>query len=421
MFKLQTTPYVPGRVRGFVRFGRTAATRDGLVVVTQQELVNFEGPCCGLIVIDGRPFSQSMVRVLGHAMPTVIATPEQVAHLKDGAELVLDGASGLLIDPALLEIMPPAGVNEPPELFTALQTQDQKSITLRAEAGNRVGVMRSVSSGARGITLRMELIGSKGRTPPGAEFFINEMGICGHESEPLPLTLTLPDITAEKLPLWCADMADQLKGSATRGLRLYSQEPFRSVIFSILEGIAQASEFYDMRVMLPYVTHLEEFRTWRKEIENACSVPITLGALLETPSAVMMVNEFLDEADFVVINTDELMESLFAAPGDGAAWIDPYSPAVYRLLQQIAKSADYRTGEIQLSGQLSRMPGVLPVLIGMGYRIISTDPLYVAPLAKMIPEINGEEAESLAEAVCRASDAESVKLALGIATKSESV
>ena len=61
MFTLQTTPYAPGRVRGFVRHGRAAATRDGLVVLSQQELVNFEGPCRGLIVIDGQPFSQSMV------------------------------------------------------------------------------------------------------------------------------------------------------------------------------------------------------------------------------------------------------------------------------------------------------------------------------------------------------------------------
>lgn len=414
MFTLQTTPYAPGRVRGFIRHGRAAATRDGLVVLSQQELVNFEGPCCGLIVVDGRPFSQSMVRVLGHGMPTVIVTPAQAAQLQAECELVLDGASGMLFDPALLETMPAAESIEPPELFSTLQSVDKKSITLRTDVSNRMGVMRSLSSGARGITLHMEFIGSKGRTPPAAEFFINEMGICGHEAEPLPLTICLPDITAEKLPLWCAEMAEQLKGSASRGLRLYQQEPFRSVVFAILTGVVEASEYYDIRVLLPYVTTVEEFRDWRAQIDAAFTLPITLGVTIETPAAAMMVTELLDEADFVVINTDELMTTLFAAPGDAAAWIDPYAPALYRLLQQIARMAGNRAGEIQLSGQLSRLPGVLPLLIGLGYRIFAADPLYVTRLGLAIPLINTAEAKALAEAVCRASDTRSVKQALGV-------
>ena len=414
MFTLQTTPYVPGRVRGFVRHGRAAATRDGLVVLSQQELVNFEGPCCGLIVVDGRPFSQSMVRVLGHAMPTVIVTPEQAAQLRAGSELVLDGASGMLFDPALLETMPGAESVEPAELFATLRTLDQKSITLRADVSNRMGVMRSLSSGARGITLRMEFIGSKSRTPPPAEFFINELGTCGNEAEPLPLTLCLPDYTNEKLPLWCAEMAEQLAGDSTRGIRLYGQEPFRSVVFAILEGVAQASEYYDLRVMLPYVTTLEEFREWRTQIDDALPVPITLGVAIETPAAAMLVSEFLDEADFVVLNTDELMETFFAAQGDAADYINLYAPALYRLLQQIARDVGNRVCEIQISGQLARMPGVFPVLIGLGYRIFSADPLYVTRLGKMIPQINSEEAEALAAAVCSASDVASVKRALGL-------
>ena len=414
MFTLQTTPYVPGRVRGFVRHGRAAATRDGLVVLTQQELVNFEGPCRGLIVIDGQPFSQSMVRVLGHAMPTVIVTPEQAAQLQADSELVLDGASGMLFDPALLETMPRAEPVEPAELFTALRTLDQKSITLRADVSNRMGLARSLNSGARGITLRMEFIGSKSRTPPPTEFFISELNTCGHEAEPLPLTLCLPDYTDEKLPLWCAEMAGQLAGNGTRGIRLYGREPFRTIVLAILEGVAQASDYYDMRVMLPYVTTLEEFREWRGRIDDALPVPVTLGVAIETLAAAMLISEFLDESDFVVLNTDELMVNLFAAQGEAADCINSYAPALYRLLQQIARDADVRVSEIQLSGQLARMPGIFPVLIGLGYRIFAADPLFVMRLGKMIPQINSEEAEALADAVCSARDVESVKRAMGV-------
>ncbi len=89
--------------------------------------------------------------------------------------------------------------------------------------------------------------------------------------------------------------------------------------------------------------------------------------------------------------------------------MNAYEPAIYQLLQQAAQQAGPRTREIQLNGQLIRMPGVLPVLIGLGYRIFSLDPLLIPYLANTIKQTDTKKAAQIAQQVCQAADDKAVK------------
>ena len=78
---LQAQPYTPGRVKGPIRIGLENATRDGISIIEQDELTSFNGPCNGLAVINGAPFSHIMIRAQSHAIPTIIISSDQAAQL----------------------------------------------------------------------------------------------------------------------------------------------------------------------------------------------------------------------------------------------------------------------------------------------------------------------------------------------------
>ena len=409
---LQAQAYVPGRVKGPVRLGIENATRDGISVIEQHELASFNGPCNGLAVINGAPFSHAMIRVQGHAIPTIIISPEQAEQLSADAEMVLDGQRGLLFAEELLEQYPPLDIKAP-ALFSPMETTDGERIMMRASVSNRTGVMRSLSCGASAIgLLRMEYLGSQSNVQPGVEFFTNELGTCCDEAEPLPLIARLPDFTSTKLPNWCKSL-DHNFDATSRGTRVYEQEPFKTLIDNILEAASQCSEYYDLRLLIPYIDSAEEFVRLRDQFKTKLSGMFSIGAMAETVNAVKQIDSLLKEADFVALGTNDIIANLLGCPRDSEQ-MNAYEPAIYQLLQQLAQQAGPRTREIQLNGQLARMPGVLPVLIGLGFRIFSVDPLLIPYLGETIKQTDTENAVKLARQVCQASDSDAVKQLLAV-------
>ena len=62
----------------------------------------------------------------------------------------------------------------------------------------------------------------------------------------------------------------------------------------------------------------------------------------------------------------------------------------------------------QICGVLSQLPGVLPILLGLGYRTFSVVPALVPYLTQIIQTTRVTEAEQLAEQVCVARETQQV-------------
>lgn len=411
-FFMPARPYLPGRVKGPVRIGAENARRDAIVVMEQHDLREFNGACSALAVIDGKPFSHALIRVQGHAIPCIIISREQAEQIPADTELVLDGQRGLLFDPQLSTEYPATQVT-PPALFSPPASRDGERILLRASVSNRTGVMRALSCGASAIgLLRMEYLGARSRVPPDADFFTNELGACCNEAEPLPLIARLPDFTGAKLPDWCGALPHSVEQHDSRGVRLYTREPFKTLVKHILEGVNRCAEFYDLRLLLPFIDTLDEFIELRDQLRPQLSEMVAIGAMLETRHGVDRVERFLSEADFVAIGCNDFIADTLNCDREQDD-IDPYHPAIYRHLQRLAQQAGGQTREIQLNGQLAHIPEVLPVLIGLGFRIFCVDPLLIPYLGARVKQVDSAEAARLAERVCRAADADQVKQLLG--------
>ena len=139
--------------------------------------------------------------------------------------------------------------------------------------------------------------------------------------------------------------------------------------------------------------------------------------MVETPAGVLDLHNWLDMTDFVSIGCNDLMQCLFAADRDRPElrkYLDPYAPLLYRFLAPIAPTTAEQATRIQICGVLPQLPGVLPVLLGLGFRAFSVDAALVPDLAQTIQSTSIIDAEQLAEQVCQARDSQQ-----GLVNKSE--
>ena len=405
MSVLLQTPFVPGTARGILRHGCKAVSPDSIVMLTQQELGELDGRPAGILVVEAAPFSHPMIHLLMLGIPTVMISSDTADSLEQGQELFIDGYRGTIIT-SVEAIEETAPLPEAPPVGEAIALADGSHIHLRASIFSTNDASRAVEQGAAAIGLvRTEfLVPEHGRIPDTAFYESTLRELCDN-ARPLPVTLRLPDITPDKQVPWFKPPAGSSGPLGLQGVRLYDEEPVRSVLLALLHAVNTLADDFELSLLLPYVTSLAEFSDWRSRIEQQLNRSLPIGTMAESPAAVLALSHWFEVADFVAIGCNDLMQCLFAADRDLArvsGHLDPCSPELFRFLQQAAEAADENINKLQLCGLLPQLQGVLPVLLGMGFRVFSVAPVMIPYLAKIASEIDLPRAQQLAQQVCTA-------------------
>jgi phosphoenolpyruvate-protein kinase (PTS system EI component) len=405
-------PYVPGQARGMVSRN---PQQHGAILVLQSPTLP-AGVCpAGIAVVEAAPFSHSMLALLARGIPTVIITTEQAAQLLNKHNVVLDGTNGRVCDD---HPDAPIKSDEPtaPTAGEAVMTCDGMAVLLRASVRDAAGAALARQRGAEAIGLvRSEFLLPPNDATPNRAFYEISVAAIAEAARPLAVTVRLLDIAADKLPAWLPPDTNAGRLLGLQGVRLFEREPVRSVVESQLEALAALAPKWPLRLLLPYVNSAAEARTWRYKIFPR--VPLPLGVMAETPAAALDIGALLKVADFVALGTNDLMQCLFGADRDQLAvrdYLDPYAPVLYRLLAEVAQAAGANLARVQVCGLLSQLPGVLPVLLGLGYRTFSVDSVFLPWLAETVRTTHTLKATLLAAKVCRAGDRTSVRDLLGV-------
>ena len=184
-----------------------------------------------------------------------------------------------------------------------------------------------------------------------------------------------------------------------------------------VEAVGRLAARYNLSLLLPNLWGLEAYRHWRSEIERFVNGAVRIGAMAETPAAALEIADLAKHADFVAIGCNDLMQCFFGIDRNIAElspFLDPCAPALLRFLREVAVAADERLAEVQLCGLLPQSPGVLTVLVGIGFRSFSVEPRMIPYLAETIRGIDAVSAAALATSVCSAPDSETVRGLLGL-------
>lgn len=393
--------YVPGVAHGVLRVG--AADGDGIALVSQQTAVGMTSRPAGVVVVDGAPLSHDMIGLVARAIPMVVIDRVQAQRLEPGAEVWIDGVTGVISSDGsgmpLRTAGPPA-----PRAGHAVRLGCGTKVWLMASVRSTNAVLQAVAAGAASIGLvRTEFLGLEREQPPDRGYFEAGLHALCSAAGPLAITFRLVDLAADKPPRWLHDGRSLLGPLGMQGARLFSQEPVQGVVRAELEALAALSERFPIEVLIPYLGSRDELERWTAFVRGYMPQGVLVGSMVETPAAVLDITNWGEVADFLAVGCNDLMQCLFGIDRDeplSHSCLDPYSPVLFRLLAQAADSAGGYLNRVRLCGVLPRIWGVLPVLVGLGYRRFSADAVWIPYLAEGLRELTLGGAQELAREVC---------------------
>ncbi|HQQ77027.1 MAG TPA: phosphoenolpyruvate--protein phosphotransferase [Thermoanaerobaculia bacterium] len=204
-----------------------------------------------------------------------------------------------------------------------------------------------------------------------------------------------------------------------RGVRLCFARP--EMFMTQLRALLAAANAGDLRILVPMVSSVEEFRRVRELVKRAreevlakgIAVPddIPLGAMIEVPSAAITADLLAPETDFLALGTNDLIQYTLAvdrANETVSELFRPTHPAVLRLIAQVASAAQAARKPLSVCGEMAADPALLLLFLGFGIREFSMGARSVPILKDFVRGVNVADAARIAKAALSLSTADEV-------------
>ncbi|MEI6240689.1 MAG: phosphoenolpyruvate--protein phosphotransferase [Planctomycetia bacterium] len=350
----------------------------------------------------GGPGSHTAIVAEGLEIPAVVGLGPFLADVSGGEPVILDGQQGVVI------LQPDEETIARYKLeLEAARTAAAKLGTLRdlpAETTDGVRIQltgniefpseaeQCLSRGCDGIGLyRTEFLYLTSRREPTEEDHFAAYSAVVQSMHGKPVVIRTLDLGADKMRTETTPEEERNPCLGLRSIRLSLRQlpMFRTQLRAIL----RASALGDVRVLFPLVSTLVELRQARLVLADvmedlaehgiAFNPKMPVGMMVETPAAVMMLDAFIKEVDFVSIGTNDLIQYTLAVDRGNKEVADLYNacdPAVLRLLSRSLDVAREAGVPANVCGQMSGSVMYTQLLLGLGLRQLSVP-------ASAIPEV----------------------------------
>ena len=256
---------------------------------------------------------------------------------------------------------------------------------LFANAGSVQDIRNAMKAGADGIGLfRTEFLFLGRPDMPSEEeqeaIYRNAIEACNGK----PLTIRLLDAGGDKALPWHSPEQEDNPFLGVRGIRLLLANPeiLRAQIRAILRAAADTRMTGETRIMIPMVTRIDEIRTVRDMVSSESalledvngSISVEIGAMIETPAAVLNAVELAAACDFFSAGTNDLTQYVMAADRGNAAvsyLYDALSPAMKKALEMTVDAARSAGIPVGICGELASDPRATELLLGLGFDSLS--------------------------------------------------
>jgi phosphoenolpyruvate-protein phosphotransferase (PTS system enzyme I) len=362
-----------------------------------------------------------LARSLG--VPAIVGVREATEKIAPGSSLIVDGSTGEVFvdvtDATAEEVMRrrheratvAASWNVPRDVEPI--TLDGVRVRLDANLELADDLADAVQAGAEGIGLyRSEflLAGRAAHTVGEAA----QVEVYRDLIARMPGEVTIRTFdTKEVWPRGSASSGARRRGRP--GLRALHVDPdFRRHFETQVRALLRAAHAGRLRILLPFVTSVEDVRAARAIISDVAqklradgvAVPeVPVGAMIEVPSAALTADLIGAEADFFSIGTNDLIALTLAfdrTDAPGARLYVPLHPAVLRLLRLVRRAAARKSRRVAVCGEMASDPALLILMLGLGLAEFSMAPSAIPRARHIIRHISLETARQLAHDVLAA-------------------
>ena len=350
-------------------------------------------------------------------IPAVVGLHEATNRINDGDTLIIDGFRGeVIINPNETQIKE---YNKKIELLRAYDTELLKLRDLPAETidGREIQLLANldladevefiIHNCAKGIGLvRTEQLFEEYEAFPDEEQQYEVYNKIAERIYPENIIIRTFDIGGDKvLPV---DLKEPNPFLGWRGIRLLLDNKH---LFKLqIRAILRASKHKNVKVMLPMIASMREILE-SKQIIQECKDELakerinfdkhmSVGIMIEIPSAAILIKDFAEEVDFLSIGTNDLIQYLLAVDRGNDIVGNIYQefhPAVIRILSHIITEGKSAGKMVSMCGEMAADPFAVPLLIGLGLKSFSVSASAIPQIKKIIRGLEYKDLQKLAK------------------------
>jgi phosphocarrier protein FPr len=385
----------------------------------------------GVLTVRGGPTSHASVLVRSLGIPCVTGLPESLLRLPQGTLAAMNGSEGRVwVRPDAAELArietdraewlrrraAAAAQSARPAV-----SRDGLRFLVEANIAGLADAERAAAQGSDGVgVLRTEFLFLGRRSAPSEEEQLEALGQIAAVLRGRPLTVRTLDIGGDKEAPYLALPAEANPYLGIRGVRLCLRRP--ELFQAQLRAVLRAADRHDVRLLFPMITTLEELEGALAALDQARGdlardgvphrYPVPVGIMVETPSAALRIETFLERVDFASVGTNDLTQYTLAAERGNpalAGYEDALHPAVLALVRQVAVEARRAGRQAAVCGEIAGDPAAVPVLAGLGVGGFSLNPAGIPAVKDTLRRLDAAAASRWAVELLRCRSAAEVR------------
>ncbi len=350
-------------------------------------------PVVGFVTRIGGRTSHSAIMARSMGIPAVAGVGEKADEIKDGEELLLDGATGEIVvspDAETLSQFEQKKTAEDERRAMLVQfkdrpgeTSDGRRVIVEGNIGTPEDAVRVAELGGEGVGLfRSEfLFMDRDDLPSEEEQFEAYKKAC-ETMAGKPVIIRTLDIGGDKEVPALNLEKEQNPFLGYRAIRICLNQT--DLFVTQLRALLRAAQYGDLRIMFPMISSIEEIRNAKQVLQQAKDLldaegvaynpNVKVGIMVEIPVAAVCADMLAKEVDFFSIGTNDLIQYSCAVDriNEKISYLyRPLHPGVLRLIHMTAKAANENGIEVGVCGEMAGTPGMAPVLCGLGVTNLS--------------------------------------------------
>ncbi len=374
----------------------------------------------GIVTELGGRTSHSAILARALEIPAVVALTGILNEVKNGDVLVLDGTDGTVLvnpeDSILAEYQGKraAFLKEKKELEQYIGrpsvTKDGVHVEVVANIGKPEDVDKVLQYDGEGVGLfRTEFLFMDRDAMPTEEEQFEAYKKVAIAMNGKPVIIRTLDIGGDKEIPYMGLEKDENPFLGYRAVR-FCLDRKDDVYRPQLRALLRASAFGNIKIMIPLVTCIDEYRQVKALVEEikqeltdkgfAFNKDIPLGIMVETAAASLIADIFAKEVDFFSIGTNDLTQYTMSVDrgNDKISYLySTFNPAVLRSIKRIITCAREEGIMVGMCGEAASDPMMIPLLLAFGLNEFSMSPSAILRARKMITEYSTEELQAIAD------------------------
>lgn len=367
----------------------------------------------------GSKTSHTAIMARSLRIPAIVGLKNASEELRTGQYALLDGFNGVIIvnptDQTLFEygqlLRKQVTLQEKLRDMVSKPavTLDGHRVVLSANIENPADSEAVKSNGAEGVGLfRTEYLFINREKPPTEEQQYQAYRQAAQALKPLSVVIRTLDLGGDKFLAHMPLPREMNPFLGWRAIRFCLQE--RDMFRGQLRAILRASAEGNIKMMFPMISGLEEVKQATALVEEfkaelrSENLPfdenLEVGAMIETPSAVMVAEALAKRLKFFSIGTNDLIQYTLAVDRMNeriAHLYEPTHPAIVRLIKATVDAARNHKIWVSVCGEMASDPVLAPLLLGLGVNELSASPPLVPPVKFLIRRLKLSEAVELAD------------------------